>query len=218
MQLTASSIYFLSFLLAFCSLVYEFIFAQILSVTIGNTKNQYLITISIFTFALGCGAIATHFTKDKIHPKKNLFLVEIFLTILGSLGPFIMLYLSSSGNQGLLFLSYLIIFIIGFLSGFEIPCLINLGTGLKGKILAFDYIGMLAACLLFPLIILPILGIAGGAIFISLLNGIAFFWLTDFKKSSKFILFFILSFFLFLTINHRDTLGEIMIEIYLDQK
>jgi spermidine synthase len=218
---TSRGIYFLSFLLAFCSLIYEFVFAQILSITMGGTKTQYLITISIFTFALGLGSILNHYFKKKSDPKKTLFIVEIFLTFIGFVGPFFILFIMSLGNHDDLmpfkfFVSYFLIFIVGALSGFEVPCLINMGLGTNGKILAYDYLGMLSASLAFPFLILPKLGIAAGCIMISTLNGLAILFLTDVKsRKVNIVLYVLIICVLYSTFKYRDELSEFMSRTYI---
>ncbi len=175
-------LYGFTFLLAFCSLFYELIYAQILSVCIGGTKTQYLTIIALFTFALGMGTIAFGRTKLRYDIRKTFFIIECLLTLLGGLGPFLITWILQPGSApGLMplkiFLSYFIVFVIGFLSGFEIPCLFSLAGGGKGKILGMDYLGMLAASILFPLFFLPKLGTAPGALVIAACNAYALIWL-----------------------------------------
>ena len=177
-----------SFLLAFCSLFYELVFAQVLSVCIGGTKTQYLITISLFTFALGMGSLSFNRLTKNIEIKKIFFYVEFLLIILGSLGPFFIAWLLQAKHEFSLFLnlkiyfSYFIIFLIGFLSGFELPCLFSMMDKAHGKVLAFDYLGMLLASILFPFLFLPHLGTAASTLFIANMNGIALIWLRKVKS------------------------------------
>ena len=172
-----------SFLLAFCSLFYELVYAQILSVCIGGTKTQYLITISLFTSALGLGSLVFKYFFDSHSPRKLLFNIELLLVVLGSLGPFLITWLLE-GSSDSAFLqnlkvtfSYFFIFLIGLLSGFELPCLFKLQDNAHGSILAADYAGMLAASLLFPFVFLPELGTAASTLFVANINVVALIWL-----------------------------------------
>lgn len=177
-------VYLFSFLLAFCSLFYELVYAQILSVCIGGTKTQYLITISLFTSALGAGSLLFNFFKEKIEGQKLFFLVELSLTILGSIGPFFIAWLLQVENgsspgwaSAKVYFSYFFIFLIGLLSGFELPCLFARLKDAHGKILAFDYLGMLAASILFPFYFLPQMGTAASTLFVANINVLALIWL-----------------------------------------
>lgn len=201
-----STVYFFSFLLAFCSLFYEFVFAQILSVCLGGTKNQYLITISIFTFSLGMGTILFNFIKKNHDVQKIFFFTEVLLSMMGMIGPFILTWLLKPNSLTFVpfisnsFLGYLIIFFIGLLSGMELPCLFKILPNHFGKILTFDYAGMLIASVTFPLFFLPYFGTASSTMIVSNLNLLAVIWLFPVKinpKLSTFIILTIASFVLF---------------------
>lgn len=214
--------YFLSFLLAFCSLSYEFIFAHILSICIGGTKFQYLLTISIFTFALGIGSILFNFLKRRYSPGLILFITEILLTLLGSSGPFFITWLLNIRHfetvdySILKILSYSIIFLVGLLSGLEVPCLFTYSENKHGQILSFDYLGMLVASLFFPLIGLPILGSAGTGLFVSNLNLFAIMLIYPFSKASwRWISLVIILSTNGVIFYYLDWLNELLSRIYL---
>lgn len=176
------TVYFFSFLLAFCSLFYELVYAEILSVCLGGTKIQYITTIAIFTCALGFGSISFRKVSSFRGIRKTFFTVELLLMILGAAGPFLITWLLQPGGiPGLstikVLTSYGVIFIIGFLSGFELPSLFAMRENAEGKILAMDYLGMLLASVTFPLLFLPLLGTAASTLLVSLTNGIALIWL-----------------------------------------
>ena len=217
------AIYFFSFLLAFCSLTYELVFAQILSVCIGGTKTQYLITISLFTSALGIGSLIFGYSKNKIKHNDIFFYVEAALTLLGISGPFFIAWLlqTSSTQPELLiikyFLSYFFVFTIGLLSGFEIPCLFSLDEKNQGKILAFDYLGMLFASLIFPLFALPYLGTAGTCLGAATLNLFALFWIKPIEnKIYQRILQILISSIFFLVMYFREIFNNLLTEIYMN--
>jgi spermidine synthase len=175
-------VYFFTFLLAFCSLFYELVYAQVLSVCLGGTKNQYLTIISLFTCALGFGSIVQGKLKNKYPLRKTFFWIEISLTLLGSLGPFLITWLLRPGTSEIMSsvsvaMSYLIVFLIGFLSGFEIPSLFAMLENAQGKILAFDYLGMLVASILFPFLFLPQLGTAPSVLLVAGANVLGVIWL-----------------------------------------
>lgn len=215
-----------SFLLAFCSLFYELVYAQILSVCIGGTKTQYLITISLFTSALGAGSLLFNYFKSRMDGQKLFFRIELLLTILGSVGPFYIAWLLQAKNDASVFMnlkiyfSYFFIFLIGLLSGFELPCLFMLLKDAHGKILAFDYLGMLVASLLFPFLFLPYLGTAASTLFVANINVLALIWLRPLAnhKNTTWIFSAVNIFIFFLIVFYRADLNAALSSIYLGIK
>ena len=71
---------------------------------------------------------------------------------------------------------YLLVFITGCLVGLEIPLLMNIlkdrveFKDLVSNVFAFDYIGALLASILFPLVLIPNLGIIRTSLFFGLIN------------------------------------------------
>jgi|GEM_PF-1422240 spermidine synthase len=215
-------LYPFSFLLAFCSLSYELVFAHVLSVCLGGTKNQYLLTISIFTFALGLGSLVFGMIKKKFNLKNIFLFTEVFLTAIGATGPFLITWILRVGENSffneivLKILSYFIIFLVGFLSGFELPCLFSYSDKNQGKTLAFDYMGMLAASLFFPLVGLPELGTAATALTIANLNFAGIIIIQPFERNVLNILFILISIvFGGLILFFREELNLLLTSLYL---
>jgi spermidine synthase len=50
-------IYSLTFVLAFCSIVYELLLGQALSAFLGNTVLRYSVTIGLYMMSLGIGSM-----------------------------------------------------------------------------------------------------------------------------------------------------------------
>ena len=185
------SLFLQTVIIAFSSMIYEFVLAQTMSAIIGGTVIQYSITIGLFMASLGFGAMAVGFVAIK-EKQLTLIRIEIFLAILGAVAPIIILklhnlsiYFNQTFETVTVLSSYFIIILIGFLSGFELPLLIKIATdyNLKSRlILISDYIGMFLATLLFPIYLLVELGTFGTAWFASLLNASVALYLI---KSSK---------------------------------
>lgn len=214
------AVYFFTFLLAFCSLFYELVYAQILSVCLGGTKNQYITIISIFTCALGLGSLLQVRLKNKFKGNRLLFWIEVGLTILGLLGPFLIVWIlrpehAESFRSAAVFLSYFFVFLVGLLSGFEIPCLFDMLEDSQGKILAFDYLGMLAASVLFPFVFLPYLGTASGLLVVVGFNVIALIWLSLGSKVVKLSLYGFTFCSMLAVILFRENLNFILSNLYL---
>ncbi len=143
-------------------------------------------------FFMGTGSYISKYIR------KNLF--ETFITveiILGSIGGLsaTALYSAFAYTQFYYLYNFLFIAILGILIGLEIPIvarIINKYSSLKetvAKVFSFDYIGALAASVLFPLILLPWLGLIKTAFLIGIINlFVAFYnaWLfRNFIKNGK---------------------------------
>ncbi len=188
------SLFLQTVIIAFSSMIYEFVLAQTMSAIIGGTVIQYSITIGLFMASLGFGAMAVGFVSIK-EKQLTLIRIEIFLAVLGALAPIIILTLHNlsihfnPAFETLTILSsYFIIILIGFLSGFELPLLMKIAADYNINsrlILISDYIGMFLATLVFPIFFLVELGTFGTAWFASLLNACVALYLIKSSKNVK---------------------------------
>ena len=164
-----------------CSLMYELLIAQTLSLLAGNTVTWYSLTVGAYLGSMGLGAVIYNARAPK-NGWNALFGVEVLLCVVGAgavliiqLAHSLHLYvLASSELTGaappgvLVFFgtSLVTIIIVGTLSGIELPLLMRLGNDvsedgkLTNRVLGWDYIGALAAGLLFPLALVPYLDLA----------------------------------------------------------
>lgn len=161
--MTKAKVYLLSFLLAFCSLSYEFIMVKVLSLTVGGRVFNYNLIVSIFTFSLGMGALYSERVR-KEDTIITLSRLEFLISIVGLLGP-VLLLIFQWRPLGVLFG-----FLIGFLTGFELPLLLKLKENKDSEILSFDYLGMFLASLLTPLILFRWVGLMPALFSIILTN------------------------------------------------
>ncbi|MEM9835185.1 MAG: polyamine aminopropyltransferase [Bacteroidota bacterium] len=158
------------FVAGLCSIVYELLISTTSAYFLGDSVKQFSLTIGIYLFAMGIGALLSQFILQR---ELSWFIaVEMLLGLCGGLVVPI-LYASfkplSPGQYQYLVL--LLTFGIGCLTGLEIPLLASvmkrfypLKTNLA-NVLGFDYIGALIATLLFPFILLPFFGLlVSGAI------------------------------------------------------
>jgi len=184
-----SLIVLITSILAFCSIVYELLVAQTLTATLGGTVLRYNITIGFYIASLGFGVIfyRSFNFKDAV---SRLINVEIILSVIGTLSPFYILFVDKLARvlsdsfainfegfliQSLIFLlDYALIISIGFLSGFELPLLMDIGDKffkkLSIKVLAVDYIGSMIGAIAFAIILLPNTGVFLMAAMTGLLN------------------------------------------------
>lgn len=217
-----NSVAALTVLFAFCSILYELLLAQTLSSTMGNTILRYNMTIGIYVASMGFGAIvySKYKKREIIH---TLLLVEFFLACTGFLAPFFVLifdgvmfhhartmnlsYYSPSIQYSIFFVNHMLILTIGFLSGFELPLLMDIFKTYSCKsslgILGLDYIGTLIGAMLFPLTILPFFSIFQIGAMVSMLNLIGALYLGVFISEKKYpkLIFILIVMLLLVTID-----------------
>jgi predicted membrane-bound spermidine synthase len=163
MHISPSKGYLYTFLFAFCSLGYEFIFIKTSVLIQGGQIDKYNLIVSLFTFSLGVGALAA----DKIKTGKEvigLFQVELLLCLCGLFGPFAAIYFQSA------ILCHIFIIIVGFLSGFELPLLFKIFHKNIKEVLSFDYFGMFLAAIIIPLLLLKTIGLFPTLIILAIIN------------------------------------------------
>lgn len=167
-------IYLVTVITACCSILYELLLAQTLSTTMGNTALRYNTTIGLYIAAMGFGALLyKKFVKKDV--LEEFVKYELILSFIGGSAPILALVFDYAFNHiakstGVSFFSnwiqmplftinHLLIVVIGFLSGLELPLLIDMGKKFdkrKGSfVLAYDYFGTLIGAILFPIMILP---------------------------------------------------------------
>ncbi len=169
-----SLLYLITFIVAACSILYEFLLANTLSLMAGNTVIWYSVTIGTYLGAMGVGAFAKGKFFPKISATNKLFNVEVILSLLGASAASMILfshafsiyliahYWGQLGVAAFFVMGLLMIFSIGFFSGIELPLLMDIGNSLKSgtkkisnRVLGADYFGSLAGAMLFPLFFLP---------------------------------------------------------------
>jgi len=182
-------IYFITVIVACASILYEFLLAQSLSTTMGNTALRYNLTIGLYIASMGLGALLYHKLLSK-ELFKEFVKVELVLSFFGALAPILVLindyifnhlanstgtpFFSDTIQIPLFTVNHALIVIIGFLSGLELPLLIDMGKAFDKKkgnhVLAYDYLGTLLGAILFPIVILPSLHIFTIGYIVSALN------------------------------------------------
>ncbi|NIO11389.1 MAG: hypothetical protein GTO40_26580, partial [Deltaproteobacteria bacterium] len=182
------NVYVLSLILSACSLLYELLIAQTLTLIAGNMVIWYSLTVGTYLAAMGVGAII-YGSPDRSRDWNRLFRVEIMLCLIGATA---VLFLNFAHSTYLLFegvpaterianiaffgFTFVLTFLIGILTGMELPLLIHLGNFLAGeknvtnRVLGWDYIGALAGGFLFPLYLVPFLELHTIGFLIAALN------------------------------------------------
>jgi spermidine synthase len=150
------------FLVATCGLVYELIAGALASYLLGDSILQFSTIIGTYLFAMGVGSYLARYVN------RGLLIVFVQVQILiGLLGGFsaALLFLVFAYGMGFRPVLYGLVFVIGMLVGLEIPLILRIlkehlpFRDLVSQVLALDYVGALAASVLFPLFMVPYLGL-----------------------------------------------------------
>ncbi len=166
---------FLSILIvALCGITYELIIGAVSSYLLGNSVYQFSLTIGFFMFAMGLGSYLSKWVvRDLL---ANFVMVEIVISIVGGLCS-LSLFLSFSTLNALYTpIMYLFIIVIGALVGLEIPLLTRVLSQKEvirksiADVLSLDYIGALIGSIVFPLLLLPQVGLIRASFVIGLAN------------------------------------------------
>jgi spermidine synthase len=169
------------FLIAACGLIYELIAGTLASYLLGDSVLQFSTVIGSYLFAMGIGSWLSRFVARG--------LVARFITIelmVGLVGGFSSagLFLAFAHTNGFRLLLYVVVIVIGTLVGLEIPLLMRIlkdrfqFRDLVAHVLTFDYLGALGASLVFPILLVPHLGLVRSAILFGMLNAGVALWST----------------------------------------
>lgn len=167
--------------IATCGLVYELLAGTLASYVLGDSVTQFSLIIGIYLFALGAGAWLSSFVETEL--ARRFIDVELGVAILGGLSA-PLLFLSFAHLSYFQVILYSLVFVIGTLVGLEIPLLMRLLKDhldfkeLVARVLAFDYVGALAASLLFPIFLVPKLGLVRTSLVFGILNASVGLWST----------------------------------------
>lgn len=161
------------FVIATCGLVYELVAGALASYLLGDSVKQFSFIIGVYLFSMGVGSYFAKFINKNLLDR---FIdIEILVGLVGGVSS-IILFLLFNTVQHFEWVLYLLVFVTGCLVGLEIPLLMNIlkdrvaFKDLVSNVFAFDYIGALLASILFPLVLIPNLGIIRTSLFFGLIN------------------------------------------------
>src|SRR6266478_2989415 len=172
-------------IIATCGLVYELLAGTLASYVLGDSVTQFSLIIGIYLFALGVGAWLSRFIETGL--ARRFIEVELGVALLGGLSA-PLLFLSFGRLSYFPVVLYGLVFAIGVLVGLELPLLMRILKDaldfkeLVSRVLTFDYVGALIASLLFPLFLVPKLGLVRTSLVFGLLNAGVGLWATWFMR------------------------------------
>lgn len=172
-------------IIATCGLVYELLAGTLASYVLGDSVTQFSLIIGIYLFALGVGAWLSRFIETSL--ARKFIEVELAVALLGGASA-PLLFLSFSRLSYFHIVLYGVVFALGVLVGLELPLLMRILKDvldfkeLVSRVLTFDYVGALIASLLFPLFLVPKLGLVRTSLVFGLLNACVGLWATWFMR------------------------------------
>ena len=168
-------------IIATCGLIYELLAGTLSSYVLGDSVTQFSLIIGIYLFAMGVGSWLSKYI-DK-HVADKFIDIELAVAILGGFSaPLLFLTFAYVSYFGIVL--YTIVFLIGTLVGLEIPLLMRILKDeldfkeLVSRVLALDYVGALVASLLFPIFLVPKLGLNRTSLLFGMLNAGVAIWAT----------------------------------------
>lgn len=168
-------------LIATCGLVYELVAGALASYVLGDSVFQFSTIIGAYLTAMGLGSWLSRFVERDLVAR--FIEVEIAVALLGGFSAPI-LFAGFTYTPGFRAVLYVVVAMVGTGVGLELPLLIRIleeRTSLKelvARVLALDYVGALAASLLFPLFLLPQLGLFRSSLVLGLVNAAVALWTT----------------------------------------
>lgn len=162
------------FVVASCGLAYELIAGALSSYLLGDSIMQFSTVIGTYLFAMGVGSWLSRYVVRNLIAR--FIQVELMVGVLGGFSAaglfFIFVWFSGPFKLAL----YLAVFVIGALVGLEIPLIMRIlkrdlaFKDVVSQVLTFDYLGALAVSVLFPLLLVPHIGLLRSALLFGLLN------------------------------------------------
>lgn len=168
-------------LIAACGLIYELVAGALASYLLGDSVTQFSTVIGTYLFAMGIGSWLSRFIGKGIVAR--FVLIELLVGIIGGFSSLV-LFLAFAYTDAFRPVLYGMVILIGILVGLEIPLLMRIlkdrfaFKDVISNVLTFDYIGALFASLLFPLLLVPRLGLVRSALLFGIINVAVGLWST----------------------------------------
>src|ERR1700712_1568953 len=179
MRIHASALYLNVFIVAICGLIYELLAGTLGSYLLGDSVTQFSLVIGLYLSAMGVGAWLSRQLDSEL--AQRFVDIELAVAVVGGgSAPVLSLAFGSVAHPQVVLLAF--VAAMGVLVGLELPLLMRLLEGqvtfkdLVSRVLTFDYIGALAAAVLFPLVLVPKLGLVRSSLAMGVANAGVALW------------------------------------------
>jgi spermidine synthase len=181
--LRAPLVYLTVLVIASCGLVYELVAGTLASYLLGDSVTQFSTIIGLYLSALGLGAwLSRHVQRDLA---RRFVEVEFAVALCGGFSAPILFLAFAHLPQFFRPVLYAVVVAVGTLVGLEIPLVLRLLQAtvdfkeLVARVLAYDYLGALLASLLFPMFLVPSLGLVRTSLVFGVANAVVGLWSTS---------------------------------------
>ncbi len=164
---------FAVFLASVCGLVYQLLAGTISSYLVGDSVYQFSLVIGLFVSSMGLGSYFSRFINHKLHDW--FVLVEILTGVTGGMSSIILFFAFAKIENYTPFLLITSV-TVGTLIGLELPIIMRIvkeHNTLKiviSNVMTADYAGALIASLIFPIILIPQLGLIRTSLIFGIMN------------------------------------------------
>jgi spermidine synthase len=173
-------------LIASCGLIYELVAGTLSSYLLGDSVTQFSTVIGVYLSAMGLGSWLSKFLHRGL--ARRFVDLELAVALVGGFSAPI-LFQAFAHTHAFRVVLYGEVLAVGTLVGLEIPILMRIlkdqvrFKDLVAGVLTLDYIGALFASLLFPLLLMPKLGLVRTSLLFGLLNAAVGLWSTHLLRS-----------------------------------
>jgi spermidine synthase len=178
----APLVYLTVLVIAACGLVYELVAGTLASYLLGDSVTQFSTIIGMYLSALGLGAWLSRYVQRGL--ARRFVEVEFAVALVGGFSAPLLFLAFSHLPQFFRPVLYTVVLAVGTLVGLEIPLVLRLLKAsvdfkeLVAKVLTYDYLGALLASLLFPIFLVPTLGLVRTSLVFGVANAGVGLWST----------------------------------------
>jgi spermidine synthase len=175
-------VYLTVLVVATCGLVYELVAGTLASYVLGDSVTQFSTVIGVYLSALGIGSYLSRYVQRGL--ARRFVEVELAVALLGGASAPLLFLSFGYLPQFFRLVLYGIVLLVGTLVGLEIPLVLRIlresvdFKELVAKVLTFDYLGALVASLLFPIFLVPHLGLVRTSLLFGLASAAVGIWST----------------------------------------
>lgn len=164
---------------ATAGLVYELTAATAASYLLGDSVTQFSTVIGSYLFAMGIGSYLSRYIGRGLADR--FVQIEVLVGLVGGWSAAI-LFVAFVETVHIHLALYGLVAVIGILVGLEIPLLLRLlkervvFRDLVAQVLSLDYVGALGAAILFPLLLVPKVGLVRTSLLLGMANAVVGLW------------------------------------------
>lgn len=173
MSFSKPLLYLSILVIAVCGIIYELIIGAVSAYLWGDSVLYFSLTIGLYMSAMGLGAYFSKYVGSRLF---DIFVAsEVLIGLVGGCSALV-LFWTYTGTEYYELMMVAVTLLIGMGVGLEIPVLIRMldsNEDLRlnvAHVLSYDYVGGLIGALIFPLLLLPYLGLLRTALLLGLSN------------------------------------------------